>query len=72
MVVAAAMVVGFATLFDFGLSSDGPTFTAMACALVLQVLTIVLVIPFAAYLAYWLTTGGDPSSERLVPDCKAI
>ena len=61
IVAAHAMVVGFGALLAFGWFERWParlprSFTRW----VLQVLAIVCVVPLAAYLAYWLTTGGHP------------
>jgi len=61
MVVGRTIVVGFAALLTFGFVERWPARLPQWLARwVLQVLAIVFVIPFAAYLAYWLTTGGDP------------
>jgi two-component sensor histidine kinase len=61
MVVGRAMVVGFCAMLAFGLIERWPTRAPKWIARwVLQVLAIVLVVPFAAFLAYWLTTGGHP------------
>jgi two-component sensor histidine kinase len=61
MVVARTMVVGFATLLAFGLFERSPKALPQWLARwALQVLAIVFVVPIAAYLAYWLTTGLNP------------
>jgi two-component sensor histidine kinase len=61
MVVARTMVVGFAALLVFGLFERWPVqMPEWLARWVLQVIGIVVVIPCAAYLAYWLTTGGSP------------
>src|ERR1700744_4643099 len=61
MVVGRTMVVGCGALLAFGLFERWPIRLPQWLARwVLQVLAIVLVVPLAAYLAYWLTTGGHP------------
>ena len=61
VVVGRTMVVGFAGLLIFGLFERWPArLPRWFARWVLQVSAIVLVVPLAAYLAYWLTTGGDP------------
>jgi two-component sensor histidine kinase len=61
MVVARTMVVGFAALLIFGLFERWPERMPQWLARwALQVLGIVFVVPLAAYVAYWLTTGGRP------------
>src|SRR5258707_1963422 len=61
VVVGRTMVVGFAALLIFGLFERWPTrLPRWFARWVLQVLAIVLVVPLAAYFAYWLTTGGNP------------
>jgi two-component sensor histidine kinase len=61
LVVGRAMVVGFGALLAFGWFERWPARLPRSFARwVLQVLAIVCVVPLAAYLAYWLTTGGHP------------
>lgn len=61
MVVGRTMVAGLGALLAFGWFERWPARLPQWLARwVLQVVAIVFVIPFAAYLAYWLTTGGDP------------
>jgi two-component sensor histidine kinase len=61
MVVGRTMVVGCATLLAFGLFERWPLrLPKWLARWALQVLAIVFVVPLAAYLAYWLTTGGAP------------
>jgi hypothetical protein len=61
VVESRAMVVGFAALLAFGLFERWPArLPRWFARWVLQVLAIVLAVPLGAYLAYWLTTGGDP------------
>jgi len=61
IVFARAIIVGMAILFMFGLFEQWPKnlwrpFSRWGW----QLLGIVIVIPFAAAFAYWITTGGDP------------
>jgi two-component sensor histidine kinase len=61
IVVGRTMVVGFGALLAFGWFERWPARLPRSFARwVLQVLAIVWVVPLAAYLAYWLTTGGHP------------
>jgi signal transduction histidine kinase len=61
IVVARAVLVGLCALLAFGLierwPGDMPRWLARWVA---QMLAIVLVIPVGAYVAYWLTTRGNP------------
>src|SRR5690349_3179659 len=61
IVYSRAIIVGMAILFMFGLFEQWPKnlwrpFSRWGW----QLLGIVVVIPFAAAFAYWITTGGDP------------
>lgn len=61
IVLVRTLVVAFAALLIFGLFERWPTHLPQWLARwALQILSIVFSIPLAAYLAYWLTTGGDP------------
>jgi two-component sensor histidine kinase len=61
MVVGRTMTVGLCAVLAFGLLERWPARAPKWIARwVLQVLAIVAVVPFGAYLAYWLTTGGHP------------
>jgi two-component sensor histidine kinase len=61
VVVGRAMVVGFAALLIFGLFERWPArLPRWFARWALQVLAIVAVIPLAAFVAYWLTLGGNP------------
>lgn len=61
IVVLRTLVVGFAALLVFGLFERWPRRMPQWLARwTLQLLGIVFTIPLAAYLAYWLTTGGNP------------
>jgi two-component sensor histidine kinase len=64
IVFARVIIVGMAILFMFGLFEQWPQrlwrpFSRWGW----QLLGIVVVIPFAALLAYWITTGGDPQLD---------
>lgn len=62
MVVARTMIVGFGALLIFGLFERWPrNMPPWLARWALQVLGIVFVVPVAAYVAYWLTTGGHPA-----------
>src|SRR5262245_16208966 len=61
IIFARAIIVAMAILFMFGLFEEWPKqlwrpFSRWGW----QVLGIVIVIPFAAAFAYWITTGGHP------------
>jgi two-component sensor histidine kinase len=61
MVVGRTMVVGLAALLVFGLFERWPkAMPRWLARWALQVLAIAFVVPVAAYLAYWLTTGMHP------------
>ena len=54
-----AVLVGLIALLAFGLLEQWPDRLPKRLARwVLQLIGIVVVIPFAALLAYWMTTGG--------------
>jgi two-component sensor histidine kinase len=61
IVVGRTVLVGLASLMAFGLferwPKQAPSFMARW---VLQVIGVAVVIPPAAFLAYWLTTSGSP------------
>jgi signal transduction histidine kinase len=64
VVMARAVIVGMAILFMFGALEHWPRrlvrpFSRWGW----QLLGIVIVIPFAALCAYWVTTGGDPQLD---------
>jgi signal transduction histidine kinase len=61
IVIARTMLVGMAILLMFGLFEQRPKrLPGWLGRWALQLLGIVIVIPFAAALAYWVTTGGNP------------
>jgi hypothetical protein len=61
IVVGRTWVVGFAAVLMFGLFERWPQRIPQWLARwVLQVLAIVIMVPLAAYFAYWITTGGAP------------
>jgi LytS/YehU family sensor histidine kinase len=60
-VVLRAVIVGMATLFAYGLFEQWPKrLPGWIERWSLQLTAVVTEVPFAAYVAYWLTTGGDP------------
>ena len=64
IVFARVIIVGMAILFMFGLFEQWPQrlwrpFSRWGW----QLIGIVIVIPFAALFAYWITTGGDPQLD---------
>jgi two-component sensor histidine kinase len=64
VVLARAIIVGMAILFMFGLFEQWPrTLWRPFSRWGWQLLGIVIVIPFAALFAYWVTTGGDPQLD---------
>jgi len=68
IVVARAVTVGLAAMLAFGLFEQWPRRLPRWLARApLQLIGIAVVIPFAALLAYYVTTGGDP---RIVEDEK--
>jgi LytS/YehU family sensor histidine kinase len=61
VVVFRALVVGLAAMFAFGTLESWPVREPQRVPRwVVQLVGMVVVVPFAAWLAYWLTTGGDP------------
>jgi len=61
IVMARAMTVGLAAMLAFGLFEQWPKRLPRWLARApLQLIGIAVVIPFAALLAYYATTGGDP------------
>ena len=61
IVVARAMMVGLAAMLAFGLFEQWPRrLPRWLARSALQLIGIVAVVPLAALLAYWITTGGDP------------
>jgi hypothetical protein len=62
VVVARAIFVGLFALLAFGLIERRPRrMPRWLARWVLQLSAIVMVIPVAAYSAYWLTTSGNPN-----------
>ena len=71
IVVFRAVLVGVAAMLAFGLLENWPVSEPRRVPRwVLQLVGIMVVVPFAAWIAYWLTTGGDPrlaeQEKRLV------
>lgn len=61
IVVLRAIVVGLGAMLAFGLFEQWPRRPpSLLARSALQVIGVAVVIPFAAYFAYWLTTGGNP------------
>jgi hypothetical protein len=61
IIVIRGIVVGLAAMFVFSLFERWPAREPRWIPRwVLQLIAIVVVVPFAALLAYWLTTGGNP------------
>ena len=57
-----ALLVGLIAMLAFGLLEQWPAALPKRMARwVMQLIGIVLVIPFGALLAYWVTTGGEPN-----------
>ena len=64
IVLARAIIVGMAILFMFGLFEQWPRqLPRWLSRWGLQLLGVVFVVPFAALIAYWVTTGGDPQLD---------
>ncbi len=61
IVVARALLIGLAVLLAFGLFEQWPRrLPRWLPRWILQLLGVVAIIPFASFLAYWLSYGGDP------------
>jgi hypothetical protein len=61
IVVGRTMVVGFCAMLAFGVFERWPAHLPRWLARwALQIMATALVVPFGAFLAYWLTTGGNP------------
>jgi len=61
VVVGRYVLVGLLTMLAYGLLERWPARTPdWLPRWGLQLIGVVVTVPFAAYLAYWLTTGGDP------------
>jgi two-component sensor histidine kinase len=64
IVIARTMMVGMAILLMFGLFEQWPKrLPPWLGRWTLQLLGLVVVVPFAAAIAYWITTGGDPQLD---------
>lgn len=62
IVVARALIVGIAAMLAFGLFEQRPRrLPSWLARSALQVIGIFVSVPFSAYFAYWITTGGDPN-----------
>jgi signal transduction histidine kinase len=61
IVIARAMIVGFAVMLAFGFFERWPQRPPRWLARsVLQLIAVVVVVPPSAAIAYWATTGGHP------------
>jgi two-component sensor histidine kinase len=61
VIVLRVAVVGLGAMLAFGLFEQWPQrLPSWLARSALQVIGVAVMIPFAAYFAYWLTTGGDP------------
>jgi signal transduction histidine kinase len=61
VVVGRALLVGLLAMLAFGLFEQWPQRLPRRLARwVLQLLGVVVAMPIGAFIAYWLTTGGDP------------
>jgi hypothetical protein len=59
--IMRTMIVGLLALLAFGWFEQAPVrLPAWLARWVLQLLAVVVAVPIGAWLAYWLTTGGDP------------
>jgi signal transduction histidine kinase len=59
------MLVGLMAMVAFGLFEQWPRrLPRWLARSALQIVGIVIVVPFATSLAYWITTGGDPQLEQ--------
>ena len=66
VVVTRAVVVGLITMLTFGLLERWPSrLPAWLARWALQLIGVVVVVPFAAWVAYWLTTGGAPQLGQM-------
>lgn len=62
--IARTMIMGMMILLMFGLFEQWPRqLPKWLSHWGLQLLGVVVVIPFAAFIAYWITTGGDPQLD---------
>jgi two-component sensor histidine kinase len=61
IVLGRTMIVGFCALLAFGLFERWPgRLPRWLARWALQIIAIAVVVPFGAFFAYWLTTGGNP------------
>jgi Histidine kinase len=62
IVIGRTALVGLGAMLAFGIFERWPARLPLRIARwVIQVIAVALVIPPTAYLAYWLTTGGNPN-----------
>ncbi|MDY6944896.1 MAG: histidine kinase [Pseudomonadota bacterium] len=61
VIVLRVAVIGLGAMLAFGLFEQWPQrLPSWLARSALQVIGVAVMVPFAAYFAYWLTTGGDP------------
>ena len=61
VVMGRFVLVGLLTMLAYGVAERWPVRTPdWLPRWALQLIAVVVTVPFAAYFAYWLTTGGDP------------
>lgn len=62
IVVGRALLVGLTAMLAFGLFEQWPrSLPSWLARSALQVVSVFLSVPFSAYLAYWVTTDGNPN-----------
>jgi len=60
--LARSLVVGTGALFAFGLTEFKPArLPRWVARWVFQLLALAVAVPISAYVAYWITTSGDPA-----------
>ena len=60
IVVTRALIVGLAAMLAFGVFEQLPRqLPSWLARSALQIIGVFLSVPFSAYFAYWITTGGD-------------
>jgi two-component sensor histidine kinase len=62
IVVARALIVGLSAMIAFGLFEQLPRhLPSWLARSALQIIGVFVSVPFSAFFAYWITTGGDPN-----------
>jgi signal transduction histidine kinase len=60
--LARTLIIGTGALLFFGLAESWPArLPRWLARWVFQLIALVVAVPLGAYLAYWITTGGDPA-----------